>query len=275
MNRVLFTTVVVNNLIHHLREAGLTEYEARAYIALLKENPLTAYEVARRAGIPTSKVYGVVSRLAERGILSVRGEGRAKSYVPIDAEEFVEGLRGRIQDTLVQIEGGLANLRGKPETRHVLNVAGYDHIMDKARRLISGAHRTVLASLWKEEMEALRQAIKEARERYVKCAVVHFGATPFRSENVFHHPVEGRENGERSIVVVADSAEALTGAIFPDGSAEGAASSNRGFVSLAEEYIRHDIYFMKLTRRFDRRFRQVFGQDYEMLRDVFSDEARR
>ncbi|MGD8352024.1 MAG: helix-turn-helix domain-containing protein [Nitrospirota bacterium] len=274
MDGVLFTTVVVNNLMHHLREAGLTEYEAKAYITLVRENPLTAYEVARRAGIPTSKVYGVVSRLAERGILSVRGEGRARSYVPIDAEEFVAGLRGRIHDTLVQIEGGLAALGGKPDSRQVINVAGYDHVVDKARRLITGARETVLASLWKEEMSLLSQAIKEARDRYVKCAVVHFGPAPFRPEGVFHHPVEGREKGERGIVVVADSAEALTGTIFPDGSAEGAASSNRGFVSLAEEYIRHDIYFMKLTRRFDRRFRQVFGQGYETLRDVFSDEAK-
>ncbi|MEJ2314439.1 MAG: helix-turn-helix domain-containing protein [Nitrospirota bacterium] len=107
--------MVVNNLVHHLREAGLTEYEARAYITLVRENPLTAYEIARRSGIPTSKVYGVVSRLAERGVLSVRGEGRARSYVPIDAEEFVSGLRGRIHDTLVQIEGGLATL-GLPDS---------------------------------------------------------------------------------------------------------------------------------------------------------------
>lgn len=265
--------MVVNNLVHHLREAGLTEYEARAYITLVRENPLTAYEIARRAGIPTSKVYGVVSRLAERGVLSVRGEGRARSYVPIDAEEFVAGLRGRVHDTLVQIEGGLATLGGRPGSRQIVNVAGYGHVMDKARRLISGARETVLASVWKEEMAGLDQAITEARARYVKCAVVHFGPTPFRSADVFHHPAEGKGRGERGIVIVADSAEALTGTILPDGSAEGAASSNRGFVYLAEEYIRHDIYFMKLTRRFDRHFRQVFGQGYEMLRDVFSDEA--
>lgn len=266
--------MVVNTLVHHLMEAGLTEYEAKAYITLSKESPLTAYEIARRAGIPTSKVYGVVSRLADRGMLSIRGEGRRKSYVPLDTEEFLDGLRGRVHNTLTQIEGGLAGIARKTSTPHTLNLGGYDYIMDKARRLISGARMTLLVSLWREEMEGLHPALEEAEERYVKCAVVHFGAPAARAGAMFHHPADGRDRDGRSLVVVADSREALTASISHDGSAEGTASTNRGFVSLAEEYIRHDIYFMKLTRRFDRDFRRHFGQGYERLRDVFADESR-
>lgn len=265
--------MVVNTLIHSLMETGFTEYESKAYIALLRESPLTAYEIARRAGIPTSKVYGVVTRLAERGIFSVRGEGRRKSYVPIDTEEFLDGLKGRIQNTLTQIEGGITSISAGTAFSHVHNLGGNDLIVDKARRMISGTRSNLLVSLWKEEMKTLRAALKEAEERNIKAAVVHFGTPASKAGSLFHHPTDGRENGARSLVLVSDSQEALTATFFPDGIAEGATSTNRGFVSLAEEYIRHDIYFMKLTRRFDRDFKRVFGHGYEKLRDVFADEA--
>jgi hypothetical protein len=53
--------------------------------------------------------------------------------------------------------------------------------------------------------------------------------------------------------------------------ASGARSRNGGFVMLAEEYIKHDIYMMKVVRRFDAEMRARFGKSYEHLRDIFTD----
>lgn len=265
--------MVVNTLIHNLMETGLTDYEARAYVALLRKSPLTAYEIAREAGIPTAKVYEVVTRMSDRGVFAVSGEGKRKSYVPLDTDEFLAGLRGRVQNTLTQIEGGLAGLSRRPEAPQVHNLKGYDHVMDKARRLIAGARRSALVSLWKEDMGRLHSEIRKAERRHVQCAVVHFGQPGLRAGIMYNHPTEGMEPGARGLIVLADSREALTGTIFADGAAEAATSANRGFVELAEQYVKHDIYMMKLTRRFDREFKRAFGSGYEKLRDVFSDES--
>ena len=47
---------------------------------------------------------------------------------------------------------------------------------------------------------------------------------------------------------------------------------NRGFVTLAEDYIKHDVYMMKIVRRFDTTLKGRFGYKYEKLRDIFKDE---
>ena len=52
--------MVVNNSIERLMDLGFSEYEARTYPALLAIQPATAYEIAREAGIPTSKIYQVI-----------------------------------------------------------------------------------------------------------------------------------------------------------------------------------------------------------------------
>ena len=48
---------------------GVSDYEGRVYAALLALNPATAYEAAKEAGVPTSKVYEVLDRLEARGMV--------------------------------------------------------------------------------------------------------------------------------------------------------------------------------------------------------------
>lgn len=55
---------------------------------------------------------------------------------------------------------------------------------------------------------------------------------------------------------------------------EGAWSTNRGFVTLAEDYIKHDVYIMKIVNRFNGLLVERFGENYVLLRDVFTDGER-
>lgn len=54
------------NLISHLREFGLSDYEAKAYLALTLNGPLTASGVTEKSSIPQSKVYGILKSLSEK-----------------------------------------------------------------------------------------------------------------------------------------------------------------------------------------------------------------
>ena len=63
---------------------------------------------------------------------------------------------------------------------------------------------------------------------------------------IYQHPIEDtiyNEKGGRGLVLVAVTKEALMGTIFPDYRVEGAWSVNQGFVTLAEDYIKHDISY--------------------------------
>lgn len=81
-----------------------------------------------------------------------------------------------------------------------------------------------------------------------------------------------QEKGGRGIVLIADSAEVLIGTVFQDNKVEGAWSANRGFVTLAEDYVKHDIYIMKIVRWFDGLLIERFGTGYAKLRNVYQDE---
>ncbi|MFF2857390.1 helix-turn-helix domain-containing protein, partial [Peribacillus sp. NPDC058002] len=40
------------NILDTLKNLNFTEYEAKAYLALLEESPLTGYAVAKNSGVP-------------------------------------------------------------------------------------------------------------------------------------------------------------------------------------------------------------------------------
>jgi sugar-specific transcriptional regulator TrmB len=54
-----------------LRQLNLTQYEIKAYIALLKVGAVTAYKLGNLSGIPSGRIYDVVESLVSKGLVSV------------------------------------------------------------------------------------------------------------------------------------------------------------------------------------------------------------
>lgn len=267
--------VVNNDILHQLQEVGLTEYEAKAYAALLGSSPATAYETAKSAGIPTSKIYEVLAKLAERGMVSEQEDEDKRKYLPQPPDEFIESYRSRMGSTLKGLKLGLNEIGREAAPSFIWNIRDYDYLMDKAARMISGAKETLLVSVWPEEMEFIYKSLESAHKAGVMVSVIHFGKIEHPVGLTLPHPIEDTlysEKGGRGLAIVADSREVLMGNITNDLKAEGAISQNKGFVVITEDYIKHDIYIMKIIQRFDGLLIDKFGENYKKLRDVFHDE---
>jgi len=80
-----------------LRQAGLTEYETRAYLSLLKTGALTAGEVSEQASVPYSKVYETLNGLERKGWIEAE-HGRPSRYYAKSPSEALEAARLRLED---------------------------------------------------------------------------------------------------------------------------------------------------------------------------------
>lgn len=272
--------MVVNTALisERLSQLGFSDYEARSYIALLAKNPASAYEIAKSSGIPTSKIYEVLARLTEKKVVSTLGEDGTKKYLPVDPDEFIAGFRNGMEANLKALQDDLSNLSKETTVSYIWNILDREYLMEKAHRTILDSKKTLLVSIWKEELDCLETFFKTAKSKGVRIAMVHFGMPAIRIGQVYPHPIEEtlyKEKGGRGLVIVSDSETALMATIYEGGRVEGAWSSNRGFVTLAEDYIKHDVYIMKVVRRFNSELINKFGPRYEKMRDVFADEEDR
>ncbi len=57
----------MQSVVEKLRNIGLTEYEAKAYVALLGTHMCTATQVSDKSGVPRTKIYVVLESLQQKG----------------------------------------------------------------------------------------------------------------------------------------------------------------------------------------------------------------
>ncbi len=88
---------VNGRVLEALREVGLTEHEARAYIALVTLGELTAIKISEATSIPYSKIYGVLNDLKGRGWIGVKG-GRPKTYFPRSPIDALRSVKMQIEN---------------------------------------------------------------------------------------------------------------------------------------------------------------------------------
>ena len=89
--------------IERLVELGLTSYEAKAYLALLRRDSSAPADVARLARLPRQRIYDVLATLVEKGLVSQR-PGPPTKYAAASPEFAIERLLLRRREELAQIE---------------------------------------------------------------------------------------------------------------------------------------------------------------------------
>lgn len=90
-----------------LKHLGMTEYEAKAYFALIKYGAMTAEKISARAGIPLPRVYDTMGGLAGRGLIFV-SKTRPQTYKVNNPKKIFELLKSdekkKMQERLKNIE---------------------------------------------------------------------------------------------------------------------------------------------------------------------------
>jgi HTH-type transcriptional regulator, sugar sensing transcriptional regulator len=81
-----------DKIITRLKRVGFTEYEAKAYLLLLKLGQSSAREIADTSDIPRSRIYSVLKTLADKRFISII-EGTPMYYLPLDPDPIFTLIR--------------------------------------------------------------------------------------------------------------------------------------------------------------------------------------
>ncbi|MCB1644559.1 MAG: TrmB family transcriptional regulator [Pseudomonadales bacterium] len=260
-----------------IQQLGFSNHEARAYLSLLSCQPASAYEIAKQAGLPTSKIYETVNRLVGKGIFQPSTDPDQKQlYVCLAPDEFISGVQQTTRNTTQQLSEVLSRLDQPLIPRHIWPLTTDQDFRSRAISLVEESQHSVLISGWAQELDWLRDALEAADARGIAIALVHFGEPAFKVGATYHHPVENtlyQEKGGRGFTLVTDSNVVAVATWTEQGLTEGAWSRNQTFVTVSEDYIKHDVYITKVTRFLPKEMQARFGPDFERLRDIFNADA--
>jgi CTP:molybdopterin cytidylyltransferase MocA len=88
--------------IRTLTRLGLTSYEARAYLALVRVDRMAAAQIARAAGLPRQRIYDVLAGLTARDLVATL-PGRVVGYAAAAPETGIGRLLAARRDALEQL----------------------------------------------------------------------------------------------------------------------------------------------------------------------------
>ncbi|NJD27572.1 MAG: TrmB family transcriptional regulator [Chloroflexi bacterium] len=95
-----------------LTRLGLTSYEARAYVALVRRDSFTAAQIARTAGLPRQRIYDVLASLVEKGLASAR-PGTVVKYAALAPDLAVERLVANRRAEMAALERDAGEIIGR------------------------------------------------------------------------------------------------------------------------------------------------------------------
>lgn len=260
-------------IIKMLQDLNFTEYEAKAYLALLDKSPLSGYAISLNSGVPRSKIYEVLSGMVERGEVMVSHEDPSL-YTPLPPQELIRLKKSKIDSSFEAAETALAHYSYVSLNReNIWNITGFEAILSRAAEAINRATGRVLLEIWTEEAKLLEPELRRAAERGVEILIVVYGELQLDFAQVYPHDSSEeitREYGGRWIVASIDDREVVAGIVSLGTDSRAAWTMHPGLVMPITEVIIHDLYIYEIMQAHRETLEQTFGPNLIELRKRYN-----
>ncbi len=270
---------MTTDLIDRLTQLGFSEYEAKAYLALLHESPVTGYQLAKLSSVPRSMIYEVMGKLTARGAaMTLRMEGGMK-YAPVPPEEFLAQLRREQEELIGSLQDDLTTLGKSSDLDYVWNIENHENILAKAEEMLTQAQASVYIALFPSTFPALKEALGEAACRGVRVVIYTTEAidSPGCRVVVAHVSEETLSQARGlGLILVVDGEEVLVGEWLTASRARASWTSNSLLVFIAEHHLRTDLYLPQLLAMLgDRAFTVIQAEDRELFARALESRGER
>lgn len=249
-----------------LVELGFSHYEARAYLGLLGQDPMTGYALANVTRVPQPKVYETLRRLVHKRAVVQVGDEPAR-FVAVSPAQLLENLSSDFQRRLAEAELGLSRLSRAdgPQFKVARAMRDWPAIAGQSEQMIRNAQRHVYLSSHVDQIAELADSVRAADARGVRLDILSFGKPEIALEHgrvLMHASTEGvlyRHHQARHLALVADSSYALW-ALAPDGASwDALTAADPLLAALVKGYIRHDGYVQEIYAEFRDVLRERYG----------------
>ncbi len=232
---------------------GFTAYEAKAYLALLRQNPVTRYELSKNSGVPRSAIYDIIRKLENLGAVSAMYV-QPEKYVPLPPDQLMKLLEQQFNERISEAKQSLQKFNTDIEPGHLWNIVGYKNMLHKAREMINRSQRSIYLSLWQRECKLLKEDLLKALQRGVEITAFSFTPLNIPSKRVFSYQIPDKQLNkiwDRKIILVIDKNELLMGEAEDKHDKKTAWTDNKAIVDIATNHMILDITLFGMRKKVD------------------------
>ena len=261
---------LIGQIIDQFQAVGVSSQETKVYLALLKKEGISGYQISKETSIPTSKIYTVLNKLVERGFV-VATQNRPNQYFPHPPQKLLSELKSEVEDNLQSLADNLKSLQLSKDGNGLLawNVTGRKDVISQAKEMVDRAESHIFLGAWAKELRPLRSNLTKAVKRGVKLRMIAYGPTKFDQGEIYYHRPSDypfRERGERRFILTIDDERAVIANFSDQETDNGLWTENTGLVLLFRDFVIHEIYIAQVEKAYPDEIRELAGKGWEKLR---------
>lgn len=153
---------IKKEVVETLVNIGFTEYEARAYIALIGLGSATAREVSEISGVPHGRIYSVLRSLADKGYVFVE-EGTPAHYYAEKSFDVINPLKAEMDRKISDASDYLAGIQYEslPPAK-MWTIRSEIGVQNRLKTLIQNAGSEII--IMTEDPKLVKRVIEDLRK---------------------------------------------------------------------------------------------------------------
>jgi sugar-specific transcriptional regulator TrmB len=158
----------MSNLIPSLKDFGLTENEAKVYLANLELGSATVQEVAKKSGVKRTTIYTMLENLKRYGLMSEfhkQGKILLIAEDPSRLEQLMQNRQERIKAALPELRSLFSSPAEKPKVRFY---EGKDGIRQVFQDTLDEGKEIKCFVSWRSELRAIPEIVNAYIKERVK-----------------------------------------------------------------------------------------------------------
>ena len=159
------------SLVETLEAAGLSPYQADAYVALLELGTASATDVAEASGVPAPRIYDVLRTLEEQEYIETYEDGslQARAHSPSVVLDDLRRRADRLEAAAEEVEQRWE--QPELEAGGASIVTRFRTVIERAETFIEDANHQILLSTTAANLRRLAPALRDATDRGVSVRV--------------------------------------------------------------------------------------------------------
>lgn len=242
-----------------LTKFGFTQSESKVYeILLASEEPLDASQIVKYSGVPKAKIYEVLSRMIEKGILLDSVSDKKKYYSALPLNLVIDKLSAEFKDSIEQLKTNATKKTISDDRVWSLKVDS--SIRMQSRELLQEAKKSIRISVWKEDFAEYAPILEEMERSGVQVEALVVGDVKTSLSNLhILSPNKEHRSLERMRLIIIDDEEILFAGMEND-SWQAMKTKSKPFVKFFTEFYYHDVALTKITKKYE----DILMQDEEV-----------
>ncbi len=237
-------------LIESFEKLGLSSNEARVYLALLENNPITGYQLSKGSGILRPVVYEMLNRLVEKGGARVI-KSNPDTYVPVVIEEFLKNIEIGFTDAKSNISSTLKKFMVIDHSDYYWNIIGMKNIINSIHMMIQRAEKQIYISVQDQKLlNSFKDLLLTQTKKNVQVDIFSYYALDTGGLTLYSYRLDGNFQTLSILPLVVemtiDSSESILSHFTDNKTSKAVYSKNIAQIKLIQNDILRSIYFIRL-----------------------------